>query len=130
MTKFVSRFSPWKRVAPIEEGGTSRVDVSAIVKENCRLDIVVYSFSQRTINEWNKLSTDCVNARHVNMFKKKSTDIFLVKLFYICVFLNLLHFFLNFLKSDVLNLVFGAFSCCWAVSVTASACLMFMRRRR
>ena len=30
-----------------------------------------YSFSQRTINEWNKLSTDCVNASSVNMFKNK-----------------------------------------------------------
>ena len=30
-----------------------------------------YSFSQRTINEWNKLSTDCVNVSSVNMFKNK-----------------------------------------------------------
>ena len=34
----------------------------------CRLEIRKHSFSQRTINEWNKLSTDCVNAS-VNMFK-------------------------------------------------------------
>ena len=27
-----------------------------------------YSFSQRTINVWNKLSTDCVHASCVNMF--------------------------------------------------------------
>ena len=27
--------------------------------------------SQRTINEWNKLSTDCVTASSVNMFKNK-----------------------------------------------------------
>ena len=27
------------------------------------------SFSQRTINVWNKLSTDCVHATSVNMFK-------------------------------------------------------------
>ena len=33
------------------------------------MDIGNYSFSQRTINEWNKLSTDCVTASSVNMFK-------------------------------------------------------------
>ena len=41
------------------------------VKDQCRLDISKYSFSQRTLNEWNKLSTDCVNASSVNMFKNK-----------------------------------------------------------
>ena len=35
------------------------------------MDIRRYSFSQRTINEWNKLSTDCVTASRVNMFKNK-----------------------------------------------------------
>ena len=30
-----------------------------------------YLFSQRTINEWNKLSSDCVTASSVNMFKNK-----------------------------------------------------------
>ena len=34
-----------------------------LVKDQCRLDIRKHSFSQRTINEWNKLSTDCVTAR-------------------------------------------------------------------
>ena len=42
-----------------------------LVKDQCRLDIIKYSFSQRTVNEWNKLSTDCVTARSVNMFKNK-----------------------------------------------------------
>ena len=28
-----------------------------------------YSFSQKVINEWKKLSNDCVNASSVNMFK-------------------------------------------------------------
>ena len=35
------------------------------------LDGREHSFSQRTINEWNKLSTDCVTASSVNMFKNK-----------------------------------------------------------
>ena len=40
-----------------------------LVKDQCRLDIRKYSFSQRTINEWNKLSTCCVTASSVSMFK-------------------------------------------------------------
>ena len=42
-----------------------------LVEDQCRLDIRKHSFSQRTINEWNKLSTDCVTASSVNMFKNK-----------------------------------------------------------
>ena len=30
-----------------------------LVKNQCRLDIRKHSFSQRTINDWNELSTDC-----------------------------------------------------------------------
>ena len=41
-----------------------------LLKDQCRLDIRTYSFSQRTINEWNKLSTDCVN-----IFKTRLTHI-------------------------------------------------------
>ena len=40
-----------------------------LVKDQCRLDIRKYSFSLRKKNEWNKLSTDCVTASSVNMFK-------------------------------------------------------------
>ena len=29
------------------------------VMDQCRLDIRKYLFSQRTLNEWNNLSTDC-----------------------------------------------------------------------
>ena len=42
-----------------------------LVKDQCRLDIRKYSFSHRTINELNKLSTDCVTASSANMFKNK-----------------------------------------------------------
>ena len=45
--------------------------VLALVKEQCRLDMRKYSFSQRVINEWNKLPNDCVNASSVNMFKNR-----------------------------------------------------------
>ena len=39
-----------------------------LVKDQCRLYIRKNSFSQMTIN---KLSTDCITASSVNMFKKK-----------------------------------------------------------
>ena len=43
-----------------------------LVKDQCRFDTRKYSFSQRTINEWNKLSTDFITASSVNMFKNKA----------------------------------------------------------
>ena len=46
-----------------------------LVKDQCRLDINKHSFSQRTINEWNNLPSDCVTASSVNMFKKRLTYI-------------------------------------------------------
>ena len=42
-----------------------------LAKKQCRLDIRKFSFSQRTVNEWNRLSADCVSASSVNMFKNK-----------------------------------------------------------
>ena len=58
-----------------KEGSRTREYKAALVKEQCRLDMRKYSFSQRVINEWNKLPNDCVNASSVNMFKIKLTDI-------------------------------------------------------
>ena len=49
-----------------------------LVKEQSRLDVRKYSFSQRTINVWNTLSADCVHASSVNMFKN-GIDKYLVK---------------------------------------------------
>ena len=46
-----------------------------LVKDQCRLDIRKHSFSQRTINEWNTLSTDYVTASSVNMLKTRLTHI-------------------------------------------------------
>ena len=51
---------------------------AALVKEQCRLDTRKYSFSQRVINEWNKLPNDCVIASSVNMFKNR-IDIYLIR---------------------------------------------------
>ena len=57
-----------------------------LVKDQCRLDIRKHSFSQRTINEWNKLSTDCVTASSMNMFKNK-VDTFLRRAGYLLTLL-------------------------------------------
>ena len=52
-----------------------------LTKKQCRLDIRKFSFSQRTVNEWNRLSADCVGASSVNMFTNK-IDIYLRRLGY------------------------------------------------
>ena len=54
-----------------KEGSRTRGHKAALVKEQCRLDMRKYSFSQRVINEWNKLPNDCVNASSVNMLKNR-----------------------------------------------------------
>ena len=53
-----------------KDNRTRRHEVT-LLKDKCRLDIKKYSFSQRSVNEFNKLSTDCVTANSVNMFKSK-----------------------------------------------------------
>ena len=55
----------------IKESKITRGHNYTLVKKQSRLDVRKYSFSQRTINIWNKLSTDCVHASSVNMFKNK-----------------------------------------------------------
>ena len=53
------------------KGSRTRGHNTALVKEQCRLDMRKYSFSQRVINGRNKLPNDCVNASSVNMFKNR-----------------------------------------------------------
>ena len=55
----------------LKEGSRTKRHKASLVKEQCRLDMRRYSFSQRVINEWNKLSNDCVNVSSVNTFKNK-----------------------------------------------------------
>ena len=52
----------------LKEGSRTRGHQAALVKEQCRLDMRKYFFSQRAINEWNKLPNDCVNVSSVNTF--------------------------------------------------------------
>ena len=62
----------------VKEERTSRHGIT-LAKKQCRLDI--RKFSQRTVNEWNRLSADCVGASSallrcrflfLNMFKNKN----------------------------------------------------------
>ena len=62
----------------IKEMKIAREQNYMLVKKQSRLDVRKYLFSQRTINVWNKLATDCVHASSVNMFKNK-IDRYLVK---------------------------------------------------
>ena len=55
----------------IKEGKITRGLNYTLVKKQSRLDVRKYSFCQRTINVWNKLSTDCMHASSVNMFNNK-----------------------------------------------------------
>ena len=62
----------------IKENKVTRGHNNTLVKKQSRSDVRKYSFSQRTIYVWNKLSTDCVHAGSVNMLKNK-LDKYLVK---------------------------------------------------
>ena len=55
----------------VKEERRTRGHGVTLAKKQCRLDIRTFSFSQRTVNEWNRLSADCVN-----IFKNK-IDIYL-----------------------------------------------------
>ena len=43
----------------------------ALVKSHSRLDIGKCTFSQRVVNDWNRLPEECINATSVNMFKNR-----------------------------------------------------------
>ena len=49
----------------IKESKITRGHNFKLVKKQSRLDVRKYSFSQRTINVWNNLSTDFVHASNI-----------------------------------------------------------------
>ena len=55
----------------VKEERRTRGHGVTLAKKQCRLDIRKFSLSQRTVNEWNRLSADCVGASNVNIFKNK-----------------------------------------------------------
>ena len=62
----------------IKESKITRGHNYTLVKNKVDWTLESISFSQRTINVWNNLSTDCVHASSVNMFKNE-IDKYLVK---------------------------------------------------
>ena len=62
----------------IKESKITRGHNFTLVKKQSSLDVRNFSFSHRTINVWNKLSTECVHASSGNMFKNR-IDKYLVK---------------------------------------------------
>ena len=65
----------------LKEESITRGNNAPLIKEHGRLDMRKYSFSQRVINEWNKLSNECINASSVNMFKN-TIDRYLIRVGY------------------------------------------------
>ena len=55
----------------IKESKITRGHNFTLVKKQSRLDVRKLSFSKRTINVWNTLSTECVHVSSVNMFKNR-----------------------------------------------------------
>ena len=64
----------------VKEERMTRGHGVTLAKKQRRLDIK-FSFSQRTVNEWNRLSADCVGVSKVNIFKNK-IDIYLRRVGY------------------------------------------------
>ena len=63
----------------IKESKITRGHNFTLVKKQSRLDVRKFSFSQRTINVWNKLSTECVHASSSVYMFKNIIDKYLVK---------------------------------------------------
>ena len=55
----------------VKEGRRTRRHGVTLAKKQCRLDSRKLSFSQRTVNEWNRLFANYVGASSVNMCKNK-----------------------------------------------------------
>ena len=68
-------------VFSVKEERRNRGHGITLAKKQCRLDIRKFSFSKRTVNEWNKLSAVYVGAGSVNMLNTK-IDIYLRRVGY------------------------------------------------
>ena len=63
----------------IKTGQITRGHDFTLVKGQGRLDCRKYSFFQRTINKWNKLSAECVHNVSVNIMFKHIIDNYLAR---------------------------------------------------
>ena len=55
----------------VKEEKRARRHGITLAKKQCRLDIWKFSFSRRTVNDWDRLSAVCAGASSINMFKTK-----------------------------------------------------------
>ena len=55
----------------IKENKITRGHNFTLVKKQSRLDVRKFLFSRRSINVWNKLSSECIHASSVNVFKNR-----------------------------------------------------------
>ena len=67
----------------IKTGKSTRGREFTLVKGQSRLDVRKYSFSQRTVNQWNRYAANCAHSssNSFNMFKKRIAN-YLVKAVY------------------------------------------------
>jgi len=72
-------------VFKLKENSSIRGYKAALAKTYCRLDVKTYVMSQRTINEWHKLSHDCINASSVNIMFINKIDSYLPRAGYTLV---------------------------------------------
>ena len=62
----------------VRETNITREHNLMISKEHFKIDVKIYSYSQRVVKIWNKLPTDWVNATSVKVFKNR-IDRYLLK---------------------------------------------------
>ena len=63
----MANIDSYKKKIEIKESKITRGHNFMLVMKHSRLKVRQFSFSQSSINVWNKLSTECVNASSVNM---------------------------------------------------------------
>ena len=59
----------------IKESKITRGHNFTLVKKQSRLDVRKFSFSQRTINVWKKLSQECVHDSMVGLTRERSRPV-------------------------------------------------------
>ena len=59
----------------IKAGKITRRHNFTLVRDQSRLDVRKYSFSQRTMNAWNQLSNDCVHATSVLCVQEQNRQV-------------------------------------------------------
>ena len=62
---------PFERFFELDGGHRTRGHPLKLKKRRCSTDLRQHFFSERVINRWNGLTSDIVEAKSVNAFKKR-----------------------------------------------------------